>query len=81
MTPEDKIEAMVAGGLADNDDDARTMLVDMGEIEDADERPCGCPWEYHLADCDGTRSMSKDEYMEVYSRYDSMDDVPDEEGW
>lgn len=38
--------------------------------------PCGCV-DYHMADCDGSAAMSKDDYLDLYSGYDSVDDWPD----
>ena len=40
------------------------------------EQPCGCPIEYHLADCDGRRAPTKDDILERYGHLD-VDDWPD----
>lgn len=37
MTTQEKIDALVDGGLADDADEARAMLVDMGEIDEEEE--------------------------------------------
>lgn len=38
--------------------------------------PCGCV-DYHMADCDGSRAMTKDDYLDLYGNFDSVDDWPD----
>lgn len=48
-------------------------------VDDNETQHCGCPLEYHLADCDGTKARTKEDYLEYYSQFDSMDDVPDDE--
>lgn len=37
LTTEQKISALVDFGLADDEEDARAMLIDMGEIDDPDD--------------------------------------------
>ena len=37
--------------------------------------PCGCV-DYHMADCDGTRAMTKDDYLDLYAG-SYPDDWPD----
>jgi hypothetical protein len=37
LTTADKIAALTGYGLADDEDEARSMLADMGEIDETDE--------------------------------------------
>ena len=40
--------------------------------------PCGCV-DYHMADCDGSAAMTKDDYLDLYAG-SYPDDWPDDEG-
>lgn len=56
--------------------DVQLSEAELAELEEPTERPCGCPLEYHLADCDGRRAPTKDDYLDMYSHLD-VDDWPD----
>ena len=50
----------------------------LGLEDDGTLGPCGCV-DYHMADCDGGRAMTKDDYLDLYAG-SYPDDWPDDEG-
>lgn len=43
-------------------------------MEEIDSQRCGCPLDYHLADCRGYREPTKDDYLRMWEGTNWYDD-------